>query len=212
MVLSVCASGCRLASDITHNLVFETCLFADEVKGKVYYRMLAHTAWKDYRAEHPECPKSADFAKGFKLGYADYLENGGNGSSHPLPPLRYWKVRHETPEGRAATVRWLEGFQVGTVMAKASGYRELIIVPVGTSGLAPNAAPPASPYAPSLPDASFAPATPTPPPPVEELPEPRALPAAPPTASSRWPPAYEKGPLPRALPAEPPPEGASPVR
>jgi hypothetical protein len=172
IVLCVCASGCRLASDITHNLVFETCLFVDEVKGKVYYRMLARSAWKAYRNEHPEWTDSADFAKGFKLGYADYLENG-DGSSHPLPPLRYWKVRYETHEGRAATVAWLEGFQAGTAAAKASGYRELIVVPVGTSSLPPDGGPPPPPNAPPL---DSAPAT-LPSPPGEELPAPRSLPA-----------------------------------
>lgn len=169
-------SGCRLASDITHNLVFETCLFTDEVKGKVYYRILACSAWKAYQPAHPERADSADFAKGFKLGYADYLEGGGDGSSHPLPPLRYWKVRHETPEGRAATLCWLEGFQAGAAAAKASGYRQLIVVPVGKSDLPPGGSPPPMPNAPMLGVVPPAPATP-----VEELPVPRSLPTEPPS-------------------------------
>ncbi len=169
ILLCLCVSGCRLASDITHNVVFETCLFVDEVKGKVYYRMLACAAWKEYLAGHPECGDSADFGKGFKLGYADYLESGGDGSSHPLPPLRYWKIRHETPEGRAATCAWLKGFHVGAAAAKASGYRQLIVVPVEKCG-----SPPPLPDGPLLGEVPAAP-------PVEVLPVPRTLPGAPPT-------------------------------
>lgn len=176
LVLCLGVSGCRMASDITHNVVFETCLFVDEVKGKVYYRLLAHAAWKEYLAGHAECGDSADFGKGFKLGYADYLENGGDGSSHPLPPLRYWKIRHETPEGRAATAAWLKGFREGAAAAKASGYRQLIIVPVGHGGAPPAGSPLPSPDGPLLGAAPAAPATP-----VEELPVPRSVPSAPPS-------------------------------
>lgn len=170
IILCLCVSGCRLASDITRNVVFETCLFVDEVKGKVYYRMLASAAWKEHLAGHADCADSTDFAKGFKLGYADYLEGGGDGSSHPLPPIRYWKIRHETPEGRAATCSWLKGFHTGAAAAQASGYRRLIVVPVEKCG----SPPPGSPS--PLPDGPLLGETPA----VEVLPVPRTLPSAPP--------------------------------
>lgn len=174
IVLGLCVSGCRLASDITHNLVFETCLFTSEVSGKVYYRMLATSAYNEYLAGHPDCANSADFAKGFKLGYADYLESGDCCSSHPLPPLRYWKIHYETPEGRAATLAWLQGFREGAAAAKASGFRDLVIVPVGSTSLPPDAAhtPP-----PNAPPPGAGPALP----PTEELPAPNTLPATPQT-------------------------------
>ncbi len=206
LALCICASGCQLTADITHNLVFETCLFASEVRGKVYYRRLACSAWKKYRAGHPERAGCADFAKGFKLGYADYLENGGcgggcdggcDGSSHALPPLRYWKIRYETPEGRAATVSWLDGFREGAAAAKASGYRGMVIVPVGTSGLLPDGASPPSPNAPSLGNAPPAPGAPT-----EELPVPHSLPASPEAAGAPFSPETPQEGGPEGPPAE----------
>jgi hypothetical protein len=179
-LLCVSASGCRMAVQITRNIVFETCLFTDEVKGKVYYRMLAHSAWKSYQGEHPDCASSADFAKGFKRGYADYLEYGGDCClPRPLPPLRYLKVRYESPEGRAATVAWLDGFRAGATAAKASGYRELIIVPVGKSNHPPGGASP-MPAVAAPADGPVVPGTGVVTP-VEELPSPRTLPDAPPS-------------------------------
>lgn len=179
VLLCVSASGCRMAAQITRNLVFETCLFSDEVKGKVYYCMLANSAWKSYQGEHPDCASSADFAKGFKRGYADYLEYGGDCClPRPVPPLRYLKVRYESPEGRAATVAWLDGFRAGATAAKASGYRELIVVPVGKSNHPPEGAPSMPPIAPGGegPSLPGTPGTAT----LEELPVPRSLPDAPP--------------------------------
>src|SRR5579883_3374108 len=173
IILCLGASGCRMAAQITHNLAFETCLFTDEVKGKVYYCLLANSAWKTYQGEHPDCAGSADFAKGFKRGYADYLEYG-DCSCRPLPPQRYWKIRHETPEGRAATVAWLDGFRAGAAAAKASGYRELIVVPVGKSNLPPGGLPPGAPSAAAVGDGTAAPAMPMPPS-TEQLPTPRSL-------------------------------------
>jgi hypothetical protein len=179
ILLCLSATGCRMAAQITENLVFETCLFTDEVKGKVYYRMLANTAWKSYQGEHPDCASSADFAKGFKRGYADYLAYGGDCClSHPQPPLRYWKVHHETPEGRVATVAWLDGFREGATAAKASGYRELIVVPIGKSKHPIGGAPSMPPLAPSLGNGTPVPGTPATPP-AEELPVPHPLPDAP---------------------------------
>jgi hypothetical protein len=167
-----------MAAQITRNLVFETCLFTDEITGKVYYCLLAQSAWKTYQGEHPDCAGSKDFARGFKRGYADYLEYG-DCSTHPVPPQRYWKIHHETPQGRAATVAWLDGFRAGAAAAKASGYRELIIVPIGKGSPSPPGMPAPPLPAPSPGDGTLPPGMPAAPP-AEELPHPHALPDAPP--------------------------------
>jgi hypothetical protein len=177
LLLCLNATGCRMAVETAHNLYYETCLYVDVVKGKAYYCMLANSAWKTYQGEHPDCAGSADYAKGFKRGYADYLEYG-DCSCRAMPPRRYWNIRYETPEGRASTVAWLDGFRAGAAAARASGYRELIVVPVGKSNLPPGGAPPIPPPAPSLGNGTSAPGmgviTP-----AEELPGPRPLPDEP---------------------------------
>jgi hypothetical protein len=124
------AAGCRLASDITDNLVFNTCLLADECQAKIYYRHLAAKAWVDFQAADPGHAYSADFANGFKEGFADYLDAGEDCWQRPLPPLKYWKTRYQNPEGRLAIELWFTGFGTGAAEAKASGYRDFVIIPV----------------------------------------------------------------------------------
>ncbi len=192
-VIGLClgASGCQLASDITRNAVFETYLCANDIKSKVYYPCVARSAWKEYQGCHPDLSDSKDFAKGFRLGYADYLEYG-DGPSRQVPPIRYWKLRNETAEGRAASERWMAGFRAGAEAAKASGQRELIVVPVGDRGSVPPVPSPAPPTGPPLgeplptPQGPIAPPIPQgptspplpqglTPPPVPELPHPRSV-------------------------------------
>ncbi len=180
ILLCLNASGCRIAYQTTRNLIFETCLFTDQMHSKIYYCKLANEAWMKYQGEHPDCAGSGDFAKGFKRGYADYLEFGGYCClPRPQPPLRYLKIKYETPEGRAATVAWQDGFRAGETAAKASGYRELIVVPVGKTGSPPIAGPATPPVVPPTLDGASVPGTISAP--VEELPEPRSLPDRPPT-------------------------------
>jgi hypothetical protein len=131
--LCLFAAGCRLAGDITDNLVFSTCLVSDECRAKIYYRHLAGAAWADLRAADPSHAYSADFANGFKEGFADYLDAGEHGGQRPLPPLKYWKIRYQNPEGHLAIEAWFAGFQTGAAVAKNSGYRDFVILPVGHS-------------------------------------------------------------------------------
>ena len=127
--LCVLASGCQLTWDITRNLAFETYLCTDTVTSKIHYRCMANQAWKEYGAGHPECTDSAQFAKGFKEGYADFLEEGGDECPPPVPPRRYWKLKYQNEAGRAATAKWTAGYREGAVAAKASGARNYIVVP-----------------------------------------------------------------------------------
>lgn len=127
--LSLLTQGCQLAWEATTNVVFETCLFTDTMTSKVHYRLQANEAWKEYLAHHAGGDYCADFAKGFKSGYKDFLEGGGDTSPPPAPPMKYWKNRFQTPEGREASKMWSLGYAEGSMAAKASGARNLIVVP-----------------------------------------------------------------------------------
>jgi hypothetical protein len=127
--LSLLTSGCQLTWDITRNLAFETYLCTDTVASKIHYRCMAITAWKEYSAGHPACTDSP-FAKGFKEGYAEFLEEGGSECPPPAPPRRYWKLKYQNEEGRVATSRWAAGYREGVIAAKASGARNYIIIPI----------------------------------------------------------------------------------
>jgi hypothetical protein len=162
MGLCLFAAGCRLPEAITENLASTTCLVSDDLRAKLYYRHLAGAAWREFQADDPEHADSADFAKGFKQGFADYLDAGGDSSRGRLPPQRYWKTRYQTPEGRSAIDSWFAGFKAGAQAAKASGYRDYVVIPVADWG-------PGAPESPALAPGALGP--------VSGLPAPgRALP------------------------------------
>lgn len=194
--LSLLTSGCQLAWDSTRNLIFETCLRTDTISSKIHYRFSANEAWKEYSSAHPEQTAAVDFVKGFKAGYADYLENGGAVCAPPAPPMKYWKIKYQNAGGRAATAQWSAGFREGAGAAKASGARNFIVLPIskcepspspapGGSGPACGATPP-KPGVPVPPEGPILPSQEPAPTLEKELPRPRPAPeeAAPTTGNT----------------------------
>lgn len=137
-IVIVGGSGCTLARNAVHNLANETVAHWDEKKLSRQLRAEAEAAWAVY------CPQaggalSEDFAAGFRDGYADFLESGGNGSPPAVPPLRYRRSGYLNPEGHARIRDYFAGFKVGADTAAASGHREYLTVPVLLSDEAPPA-------------------------------------------------------------------------
>lgn len=93
-------------------------------------RNLAKSVWEEQQLAHPECPHSADYADGFKVGFADHLYAGGTGNPPLLPPQRYRTLRYQTPQGYQAIQEWYAGFAQGAHVAMDSGMRKWITVPV----------------------------------------------------------------------------------
>ena len=93
---------------------------------------LAEEAWLS--AVGPgNCP-SVHYERGFKEGFADYLQFGGTGNPPPLPPRDYWQREYQTPVGQQLINDWFAGFHLGAETAKLSGHREQITVPVAGWG------------------------------------------------------------------------------
>ena len=90
----------------------------------------AKEAWQEAQAACPDQAFSKDYAEGFLAGFRDYLDAGGNGQPPGAPPFRYWLARYETPEGHQAVEDWYAGFRHGAAAARASGYRELNVIPL----------------------------------------------------------------------------------
>jgi hypothetical protein len=143
-LLACCSlsAGCGdLLVNTVRNLRYEFALGAETVQEDVRDCLVADATWKEFQAAHPEHDYSADFARGFKDGYWDFLEEGGSGQPPPLPPKVYWEVRYQTPQGHAAVADWFAGFREGAAAARESGERQLVVVP---SALPPPAASPAT--------------------------------------------------------------------
>jgi hypothetical protein len=131
-VVAVCAAsaGCSEFLHLAiHNLVLTPIQSADECRMAWRNRRRAEEAWAlicgGGRREY-----SSDYAAGFKAGYADYLDNGGNGDPPAVPPFCYRTVKYQSPEGVEAINEWYAGWKHGAMMAQASGQREVEVIPL----------------------------------------------------------------------------------
>src|SRR5438874_1625105 len=133
-ILGICVAGhgCGPITLATRTLVLEPvhyCMSANALSETRRNYKLAEQIWEAILKEDRDHPYSADYACGFKDGFADYLYAGGTGEPPPLPPRHYWTIHYETPEGHRAIADWFVGFRHGATIAQQSGYREWVTLP-----------------------------------------------------------------------------------
>lgn len=140
--LSTLATGCSV--DVLHygarNLIYAPCSRINGCKECVNANAVAEDSWRKFRKQNANVAYSEDFADGYIWGFADYVEKGGNGNPPVAPPYRYRKVRYETPEGHQRITDWFAGCRTGAAAAQASGYRELVIMPLAVPPPSPTPA------------------------------------------------------------------------
>jgi hypothetical protein len=172
LVLAGLNAGCSYLHFSVRNLVESPLKAVDECCAVRRFTGWAKDAWRHEQKANPEHHFSDDYARGFIDGYVDYLDAGGTGEPPALPPDCYQCSRYETPAGQAAILDWFAGFRHGSSVARASGKRELVVLPIGL--------PPRHSYGVRLVEAtnqSQQPAGPTAP--EELLPSPRRVPETP---------------------------------
>ncbi len=132
-------TGCSLTSE-THRLIFlakrttklEPRRFPyvrDEKLSQMRNHSLAKRVWHDIVAGSPPHSFSDHYARGFIIGFADYLYRGGSGEPPLVPPRDYWHAGYQTVQGKQAIQQWFEGFRHGGQECEARGYRELVVTP-----------------------------------------------------------------------------------
>jgi hypothetical protein len=217
-LVSACLSGCLAArpsadSSFLHlagrNLCESSSLCVEDQVFKHTAKKFALAAYRQVCRLAPDGALSAHYQDGFVEGYIDYLDAGGTGEPPAMGPFRYRLHEYQTFEGRRALHEWFAGFRHGASVAKASGFRELILMPVASFPCEP---PPVQFYLPpsgQLRDGRQQQLYSVPPTqPVGRLPAPRVVPAEPPPPPPPDP--NKDGPQPtsRGLPAPGPPAKA----
>jgi hypothetical protein len=173
LALCLLQPGCAFFHYAADNLVEAPVDARDEKVMDCRFSRLAEEAWQKLLAGDPSPLYSYHYGCGFRSGFVDYLDAGGTGEPPAAPPWIYRAAAFESPEGRRDLEDWFAGFRHGTAAAKASGYREAVVVlPIGL--------PPHQPYGrpAGLPGANPGPPSESPPPPkpLEQLPPPKPLP------------------------------------
>ncbi|MEM7474597.1 MAG: hypothetical protein AAF483_06345 [Planctomycetota bacterium] len=83
-------------------------------------RSFAIKAW--HRRKHNFCRERylKDFAAGFRAGYED-VANGGGECTPAFPPQSYWGWEFQSAEGQARTAAWFAGYPHGARAAEEEG-------------------------------------------------------------------------------------------
>jgi hypothetical protein len=134
-IIGLCAAnaGCSsFCQNSLRNLIEFQVETEDNFRVFLRNHQLAEAAWKQVLKSYPEGQYSVDYARGYKAGFADYLEHGGNGEPPPVPPFRYRLSAYQTPEGYRAILEWNAGFRHGGVEARRSGFRDTIVLPLAS--------------------------------------------------------------------------------
>jgi hypothetical protein len=139
-VLCAAATGCVFTGAVSgeYNFLANSCRNLGEwpVWGGAECRRAARDcqrakqAWLEAQAACPGQTFSKDYGEGFVAGFRDYLHAGGNGQPPAVPPFRYRLARYDSPEGHQAVEDWYAGFRHGAAAARASGLRELNVIPL----------------------------------------------------------------------------------
>jgi hypothetical protein len=132
-LLGLSTAGCDMLVNFTRNVAYEIARCSDETIECYRFRKEAAAAWEEAEARCEE-PFSADFARGFKQGYAEYLAAGGNGEPPPAPPCGYWMTKGRLSEYFQAVQEWSNGYRTGAATARAKGARLPGIMPTATPG------------------------------------------------------------------------------
>ncbi len=173
-VAACCAlgSGCSLPVDVESNVGVPGCVCVEGTQDSLCGRKIADEAWEATRAAHPDLTCSADYARGFKEGFAEHLPDAGTEES---PPGVATERRYPPPEDRAGA-DWAAGFRHGAAVARQSKCSRFVTVLV------------------VLKDIPQAPAAPAP------APLPQAVPVLPLALPPALPPAQGQRPAVRELP------------
>ena len=108
----LCGGGCGLAEQSINVASYKINQRIQEHEERAA-TALADEAWQAVCAARPDLAKSADYAAGFKDGFAEDVWRGGTGEPPPMPPLKYRDIRYQTPSGYQAIEAWFSGYRQG---------------------------------------------------------------------------------------------------
>jgi hypothetical protein len=137
-VLCTLAAGCNIYKYSAYNVITASGSTGNEACNLTENRHAAEAAWQEEKNRGCAGTNySKDYACGFKDGYADFLDYGGTGLPPATPPFRYRTTCYQTPEGHQAIEEYNAGFAHGAAAARASGLRNLKVLPGVGVGLPP---------------------------------------------------------------------------
>lgn len=133
---AVGAGGCTVLDTARRVAYDEPKVFADEEDKEISlatYRSWGERVFRESGAYCPESLTAADYAWGFREGFAQYVFAGGSGDPPAMPPRHYWQSDFRNAEGAIAVKSWFEGYRRGAEAARLGGYREKVTLRLSAS-------------------------------------------------------------------------------
>lgn len=109
LVLACQFSGCAQIYD-----------YVDEGMTHCHDKFDSKIAWDRSRRDWKGQDHRIDFANGFKNGYYDAIQGGGQ-CPPTIPPRKYWSVHNRGPEAECRVVAWYDGYSMGVAQAHSDG-------------------------------------------------------------------------------------------
>ncbi len=122
--------GCNLATLVHKTTVNEFQLWTDSIHLTNRMHAYAKKGWQEYKDSTPGLDQNHAFKNGFLDGFYSYLDAGGKCVPPATPPRKYWRYSSLTSEGAQLVRDYMEGYREGTLQAKDSNYRDILLVPV----------------------------------------------------------------------------------
>lgn len=127
----ILCSGCALIEDGSRNVCVALSTPIETHRENARNRKWAEAAWQKVCFSSGIGPRTEDYARGFKDGYAEYLYRGGDGEPPLIAPLRYRHFRYQTENGYRAIEDWFAGYRHGASVARDTGARNWVTGPSG---------------------------------------------------------------------------------
>ena len=130
LLLGLCLlqPGCSFFVYGVHNLIEAPVDARDDYLINCRFKHMAEDSLKNLLLAAPSCHYSYHYGRGYVAGYVDYLDANGTGEPPAAPPWIYRTAAFETPDGQRDVQDWFAGFRHGAADARASGYRDAVVV------------------------------------------------------------------------------------
>jgi hypothetical protein len=130
LLLLLGCSGCSWVGYAFHNLASTPVDYLEECSFRYQLRREARREWAEIAKSEPKKSYSRAYVDGFEEGFVDWIANGGTGEPPAAPPPCLVRAGLRTPDAPQEIEDWFAGFRHGVHVARQSGWREGVLVPI----------------------------------------------------------------------------------
>lgn len=129
-------TGCSYVYYGAQNLISGPYDVMQECAFRCRIRTEAQATWREICRQQGR-GSSAAYARGFEDGFVDYVDAAGTGEPPAAAPIHLRRGLLHSDRGQADIEDWFAGFRHGVSVARASGLRERVVMPIALPARTP---------------------------------------------------------------------------